>query len=276
MAWLQELSGWLGGKTGYEEEEESARTRVVRASVPKKANPLVRRCASFISGRPPSLMCRVWLNPSGLVLGAPPADDRRAPVDRTRAAIAVNTVVVVASLDSTGNRTRARRKRPGSLTRPPVPSPPVPARENPFAGPRRREPRGDGAPRGNGEHRARASRDPPRGRRWGTRSGRRRFIFPSRTTRLRARRDGEASTRTLFRDDGDRRDEMRRRGSWFVSSRLSSQDSSGGRIARGLGTARSRAWPAMDGATRVWPARAAVHRICAPFSPSRRWPRTRR
>ena len=80
----------------------------------------------------PRLMCRVWLNPSGLVLGAPPADDRRAPVDRARAAIAVNTVVVVvASLDSTGNRTRARRKRPGSLTRPPVPSPPVPARENP-------------------------------------------------------------------------------------------------------------------------------------------------
>ena len=30
MAWLQELSGWLGGATGYEEEQEIARRRPVR------------------------------------------------------------------------------------------------------------------------------------------------------------------------------------------------------------------------------------------------------
>jgi hypothetical protein len=30
MAWLQDLSGWLGGTTGYEQEQEIERRRPVR------------------------------------------------------------------------------------------------------------------------------------------------------------------------------------------------------------------------------------------------------
>ena len=57
MAWLQDLSGWLGGPTGYEEEQEKQRTRPVRAAPASRQTQTSLPPASFVAlcGRLPAL-----------------------------------------------------------------------------------------------------------------------------------------------------------------------------------------------------------------------------